>query len=365
MKKKQLIVCSLVTAVAVSVSACKGSEKAQDSSRESESIGYTYAAEEETLPESSGMGTIELIDYKSSPIELKETPVTEEALDAYMEDLRMQAAEETGKPAEDGDLVTISYSGSISGVPVEGENISGFAFTCGDTENVQAEFAGAVKGDKAGETKTATITYPDQFWNEALKGNTVLYEITVDSIQRIPELDDAFAAAHSKTGQQTLTGYREECRAELEKQERDRAVYAEAYWLLQKMMEESEFQFEESFLEQLGTAHDNDFNTWLAQNGMSKEEYLKEHQLTEENLKEQKERDVMDNAKYLLIARKIQETEELNADMEAIKDYWNIAYGSEITDEEINEYFPGQQLEEMKLMAALINYLTGMIEERV
>ena len=98
---------------------------------------------------------------------------------------------------------------------------------------------------------------------------------------------------------------------------------------------------------------------------MSKEEYLKEHQLTEENLKEQKERDVMDNAKYLLIARKIQETEELNADMEAIKDYWNIAYGSEITDEEINEYFPGQQLEEMKLMAALINYLTGMIEERV
>ena len=79
-----MIVCSLVTAVAVSVSACKGSEKAQDSSRESESIGYTYAAEEETLPESSGMGTIELIDYKSSPIELKETPVTEEALDAYM-----------------------------------------------------------------------------------------------------------------------------------------------------------------------------------------------------------------------------------------------------------------------------------------
>lgn len=74
------------------------------------------------------METIELIDYKSSPIELKETPVTEEALDAYMEDLRMQAAEETGKPAEDGDLVTISYSGSISGVPVEGENISGFTF---------------------------------------------------------------------------------------------------------------------------------------------------------------------------------------------------------------------------------------------
>ncbi|TML31253.1 MAG: trigger factor [Actinobacteria bacterium] len=84
----------------------------------------------------------------------------------------------------------------------------------------------ALRGMKAGETRTAEVTFPEEHPSEQLRGRTVSFDVTVKEVKRkeLPELDDEFAA--DAAGFDSLDELRADVREKLEEADRQ-AIDAE------------------------------------------------------------------------------------------------------------------------------------------
>ncbi len=150
---------------------------------------FIYTAEFEIYPDVSLAG-IEQIEITRPVAE-----VTDKDLDNMIEKLREQRKEwqEVQREAQEKDQVTINFSG-VS----EGEN-----FTNGKVEDFQVEigakqmipgFEDNLIGLKAGDKKTFTVTFPEEYGNEKLAGKEAEFEIEVIKVEEsvIPELNEEF-----------------------------------------------------------------------------------------------------------------------------------------------------------------------------
>jgi trigger factor len=148
-----------------------------------------FKAEFEVAP------TIELGEYRGVTVRYDEPVVTDEDVDARIEQIRDQKAEYVNidpRPIEDGDYSVIALK-STAGVepPVEQDELM---LHIGDPDTL-AEFTETLRGLSPGDEKDLTVTYPEQYGRENLAGKTVEFHATVKAIRRkeLPELNDEFA----------------------------------------------------------------------------------------------------------------------------------------------------------------------------
>ena len=83
-------------------------------------------------------------------------------------------------------------------------------------------FEEQLEGAKAGDERTVTITFPDDYGAENLAGKTAAFAVTVKEVKRkhLPELDDDFAA--DAAGFDTLEELREDVRGRLREADEQR-----------------------------------------------------------------------------------------------------------------------------------------------
>ena len=148
-----------------------------------------FKAEFEVTP------TIELGEYRGLTVKYSEPVVTEEVVDARVEEIRDSKAEYVNidpRPAEDGDYVLVNLK-SLSGAekPVERDDLS---LKIGDKDALPA-FNENLTGMTPGETKEFTVTYPENYAEASLSGKTVTFEMTLTALRKkeLPELNDEFA----------------------------------------------------------------------------------------------------------------------------------------------------------------------------
>jgi trigger factor len=149
----------------------------------------------------------ELPDYKSIPLQLPDTSVTEEEINAAIERLREQSADFVDLPEERGvameDFAVIDFEGSIDGKPISefapnaSRNLQGgkkFWLRLAP-DNFLPGFAEGMIGQKPNETRTITVTFPADFTAAEVAGKTAEYQVTVLEIKQrvLPPLDDSFA----------------------------------------------------------------------------------------------------------------------------------------------------------------------------
>ena len=120
-----------------------------------------FAIEVDVLPEAK------LGDYKGLEVGRDEPEVPKEAVDAELERLREGFAKlnPVDRAAKDGDVLLIDYKGKIDGEPFEGGEAKDYLLELG-AGRVLPEFEQALKGAKAGDEKTATVTFPDDYQGE-------------------------------------------------------------------------------------------------------------------------------------------------------------------------------------------------------
>lgn len=111
--------------------------------------------------------------------------------------LRKQRAEyeaRDGREAQDSDRITLDFVGTIDGVAFEGGSAEAFPFVLGEGRMLP-EFETAVRGLKAGETKTFPLEFPEDYGSEEVAGKTADFAITVKEVAEpiLPELDSEFA----------------------------------------------------------------------------------------------------------------------------------------------------------------------------
>jgi trigger factor len=123
-------------------------------------------------------------------------PVGDAEVDRTLEIMRRQRAtyEEVTRAAQDGDVVTVDFKGTLDGTPFEGGTAADFPFTLGQGRMLP-EFEAAVAGMTPGSNKTFALTFPADYGSKDLAGKSVEFFVTLKKVQQpvLPSIDEQFA----------------------------------------------------------------------------------------------------------------------------------------------------------------------------
>ena len=149
-----------------------------------------FAATLEVYPE------VELKDLETIKVEKPAVTVTDADLENMLETLRKQHANWTVSEdaASESARVTIDFIGKVDGEEFEGGKSEDFPLELGQGRMIPG-FEDNIIGKKAGEELVASVTFPEEYHAENLKGKDAEFAITVKKVevQELPELNDEFA----------------------------------------------------------------------------------------------------------------------------------------------------------------------------
>ncbi len=156
-----------------------------------------------------------LADVASAEIERPVHEVTAADVDKTLEILRKQRVgyENVDRAAQKEDRVVIDFLGKKDGVAFAGGEAKDYPMVLGKG-TLLPEFEAAIEGCTAGTAKTFDLTFPAEYGNTDLAGQTVQFDLNVKQVQGpvIPELDEAFVKAMG-----VESGKADDLRAEVEK----------------------------------------------------------------------------------------------------------------------------------------------------
>ena len=181
-------------------------------------VGLTSAALA-GCADSSTLGTAQLGEYKGVPVMVQPTDVTDEEVESKIQTELDNNPElvEVDRAAQEGDTVNIDYKGTQDGVEFAGGTGEDQDLVLGSGEFIDG-FEDGLIGTKKGDVKTLDLTFPEDYNQEALAGQAVTFEVTVNAVKEEKEavLDDAFVQRVSDFD--TVEEYREDIRAQLKEQ---------------------------------------------------------------------------------------------------------------------------------------------------
>ena len=156
---------------------------------------------------------VTLADYKNISIPEDEVAATAEEVDDEINTTLESYKElnsDTNLVIADGDEVNIDYVGTVDGVEFDGGNSggAGYDLTIGSGSFVD-DFEQQLIGHKPGEEVTVEVTFPENY-SEELAGKDASFAVTINGIQKAPELTDEFVAENlsESEGVSTAAEYR-------------------------------------------------------------------------------------------------------------------------------------------------------------
>ena len=169
----------------------------------------TFVATFELFPE------IKLADVTGAEIERPVHEVTAADVEKTLDILRKQRVgyENADRAAQKEDRVVIDFLGKKDGVPFAGGEAKDYPMVLGKG-TLLPDFEAAIEGSTAGTSKTFDLTFPADYGNADLAGQTVQFDLNVKQVQGpvIPELTEEFVKAMG-----IESGKADDLKAEVEK----------------------------------------------------------------------------------------------------------------------------------------------------
>ena len=171
---------------------------------------------------------VKLGDLSAVEVERVQAEVGDAAIDRTLDILRKQRRTFQQKPqaegAAEGDRVTIDFEGKIDGVPFTGGQAEGFQFVIGEGQMLE-QFDAAVRGMKAGESKTFPLQFPADYQGKDVAGKEADFLVTLTKVetQHLPEVNEAFAKSLG-IADGSIEGLRADIRKNLEREVRFRVL---------------------------------------------------------------------------------------------------------------------------------------------
>lgn len=171
---------------------------------------------------------VKIGDLSAAEVEKVTTEVSEAAIDKTLDILRKQRRTFAQRPAaegaQEGDRVTIDFEGKIDGVPFEGGKAENFQFLIGEGQMLET-FDKAVRGMRAGESKTFPLQFPADYQGKDVAGKEADFLVTLKKIeqQNLPEVNEAFAKSLG-IPDGTVEGLRADVKKNLEREVKFRVL---------------------------------------------------------------------------------------------------------------------------------------------
>src|SRR5215213_222846 len=168
---------------------------------------------------------VTLGDYKGFNFKPEIETIDDAKVQKVVDELRDQNASlgpVIDRGAKNGDFVVIGYTGSRDGVPFEGGSSDRMPLILGE-ERLIPVFEAHVVGLKPGESKSFEITFPEDYPEASLAGQTAKFDVELKELREkiVPPEDDDFAKSLGQF--EDLAGLRAEIKARLERNALDRA----------------------------------------------------------------------------------------------------------------------------------------------
>jgi trigger factor len=165
---------------------------------------------------------VKIGDLTTAEVEKVNTEVTDAAIDKTLDILRKQRRTFAQRPqdaaAQEGDRVTVDFEGKIDGETFQGGKAEDFQVLLGEGQMLK-EFEDAVRGMKAGESKTFPLAFPADYHGKDVAGKTADFMVTVKKIEaaHLPEVDEALAKSLG-IADPTVEGLRADIRKNLDRE---------------------------------------------------------------------------------------------------------------------------------------------------
>lgn len=388
--KKKVVAAMLVTCMAVSLTACGSKDASKTETAKTEDTSdKTEAAKADSKEDDSKKDEVRIVsvkdvsdyvtigDYKGFTLDRYTQAVTDDDVTAEIDyELQDKGTEVTDGTVENGDTVTINYTGTVDGKEFDGGSEQDYDLVVGEGSMGIDGFEEGLIGMKKGETKELDLTLPEGYSeDDFLSGKEVVFKVTLQKFTRASELTDDWVAAN--TDYKTVDEYKKSVRENLEKQANmtaDNELYATA-WAevvdsseIKKYPEEDVKTAEESYRalnEQ--TAKDN---------GMELSDLLEAWNLTEEEFDEECRNYAESKVEQNLIVQGIMDAEGLSLndkETEELKNNLMLDYGVENVDElvelygedEVNESLALLRVEKFIVEQSTVNEKTGSPEDSI
>ena len=331
MKKKTavLILCALMAA---GLAACGGSSGENSSSVSGESTGTTEVSSSSqedaimSIPLEEGddwklEDCIVLGDYKGLRLTKTVGQVTEEEVDSYIQS-QATAEEVTDENAavQDGDTVNIDYVGKIDGKEFDGGSAQGSVLVIGSDTFIDG-FEDGLIGMKKGETKDLNLTFPDDYGNTDVAGKAVVFTVTLNSISRAPEQDDAWVSSYTDGKYTSMNDYRAYMKESLQEgndEAADQQLNSDAWEQIEKTC--TFLKLPKSYVEEGSEEFEKNVTSQAEQYNATLDDFITQNGLTAEEYKTRKEQYGRYTAESRLLLEALMQAEQLTDDSQEYKD---------------------------------------------
>lgn len=259
---------------------------------------------------------VKLGEYKGVKVIKQSTRVISKEVDEEIEKKREQQAElvlKEGKPAENGDTVTIDFDGSVDGVAFDGGKADNYDLVLGSNSFIPG-FEDQLIGHNTDEDVDVNVTFPDDYQAEDLQGKDALFKVKIHEIKtkELPELDDEFAKDVDEDVD-SLEDLKVKTKEEIKSRKIQAASDAKETEAVQAAVDNAEIaEIPEAMLNEDVDRQVNQYLANMQQQGISPEMYFQLTGSSEDQLRDQLREGAENRVKTTLVLEAIVEAEKID-----------------------------------------------------
>lgn len=282
---------------------------------------------------------VTLGEYTNLKVKKEKAKVTKEEVDNSIKELLNEYAEVVVKEGnvESGDIAIIDFAGYKDGVAFEGGTSENYSLTIGSNTFIPG-FEDAVIGMAKGEEKDIELTFPEDYMQEDLKGQKVVFKVKVNEIKtrKIPELNKEFFEDLNMEGITDKESLEKDIKEELTHRKEHELEHAYEDACLDKAANNMKIEILPELIDDEAHQMYHEFMDRMKRQGITEELYLKYTNSKEEDLIEKMKDKAKKRIQYRYLLREIIKKENIKiTDKEAKEKIKEIAKQYNVTEEEI------------------------------
>ena len=322
--KKKLYLAVLATCMMLVWNGCGNDKETAENDMEAEQTEQTSDAADSDESGSTRLVSVDnvekyvtIAEYKGIALDHSVAGVTDENVEKRVaQNLQGKSEEVTDKDAviQNGDTATINFVGTKDGVAFEGGTANNYDLVIGSGTMIPG-FEEGILGMKKGETKDITVTFPKNYQSSELAGQEAVFQITVQSFKRPPELTDTWAAAN--TDYKTADEYRASVRTQLEQEAQDQAESSLRSTAWTTVYSNSEVvEYPEKDIEEATQEFRSQIEAYAKQGNMELEDFVKSQGVSMDDFEAQCQQYAQNKVKQNLIIQGIMDAEGMTLEDE-------------------------------------------------
>ena len=262
---------------------------------------------------------VKIKNYKGLGIKPEEIKVTKDEIDHEIGHLLEEYTELVTKEGEvkNGDVAVIDFEGFKDGKPFDGGKGENYSLEIGSNTFIPG-FEEQVIGMKTGEEKDLTVSFPEDYGVEDLKGQPVIFKVKVNEIKEkvTRELDKEFFEDLAMEGVDSKETLEKEVEKNIKAQKEADNENKYIDHLLEEVAKNVEVDIPQEMVDEETTRLLGRFEQQMAMQGISLDIYYQFTKSSEEDLRKQMDKEAYQNVLYRLMLEEIMNLEKIEVSQE-------------------------------------------------